>query len=984
MTHLCTVASTRVDALIDLAGRLHPLAVHFPIALLLLAAAAECFAHLRRKPPTQVGRVCLLVGAAGSLLSVGTGLLNAQTAGPITGLTETHRNLGFIATGLALIACIPLLSLRSDRISRGTTIWRVLLILVAIGAGITGHWGGSVSRGEGYLEDAIRAVLKPRQPSPKPTGNADSATPAAPTSTDSSQAAPDPDSDTASAGTVVPPPNVRYPADGKIDFIAHVKPILATQCWQCHGETKRKGGLRLDSLTASIKGGKHGTSLIPGNADESALYFRLFDDGVEQQMPLDLPPLSDEHMRILKDWIDQGAVWPESEQRTGGVEEKHWAFVSPTAPKLPAVSDESWVRNDIDRFVMARLDEEDLFPSFEADKATLLRRVSLDLTGLPPSIADLDAFLADPAPDAYERAVDRLLASPAYGERAARTWLDLARYADSRGYEKDHTWSMWPYRDWVVNAFNADMPFDQFTIEQLAGDLLPQATTAQLVATGFHRNSMINEEGGTDAEEARVNTVIDRTNTTATVWLGSTMACAQCHDHKYDPISQSEYFSFYAFFNTAEAELKPRTNSDGENEIVGRVLSFDRPDRTLIEQRIARVDARMAGAPTDTAAQLAATRAALVESLAKQATTQVMQEATPRRETHILERGSFLTPGAVVHASGPAALPPIPPTTDGSEPTRLNLARWLVSKENPLTARVQANRIWAQLFGRGIVETEEDFGTRGSLPSHPQLLDYLATQFMDHGWSMKRLHRLIVTSATYRQSAVISPDLLERDPTNTLLARGPRFRLDAEAIRDSALAVSGLLCSDMGGPSVFPPQPPGIWGHAYNGEQWTPSTGDDRYRRAVYTFIKRATPYTTSVTFDGPSRQVTCTRRPRTNTALQALNTLNDPAFMECAVALARRTLAETSDQSPDSLRLAHMFRLSLCRAPSPDELGRLLSLLTQQRAHYTTTPAAADELVNSFPPPLPTGNQPPPITLAPWAIVGNVILNLDEFLSKP
>jgi hypothetical protein len=636
-----------------------------------------------------------------------------------------------------------------------------------------------------------------------------------------------------------------------------------------------------------------------------------------------------------------------------------------------------WPKNSIDNFILARLLKEGLQPSSALDRAGLIRRVSLDLIGLPPTPEEVDAFVNDQSPDAYEKVVDRLLGSPHYGERWARPWLDLARYADTHGFEKDPRRTIWPYRDWVINALNKDIPFDQFTIEQLAGDLLPNATLEQRIATGFHRNTMINTEGGVDPEEYRVAAVVDRVNTTATVWLGTTLACAQCHTHKYDPFTQQEYYQFLAFFNSNA----DRSTSDGD------MLQLPTPEQQKALDEIAKLEAVQSKAPElkSVREQLAAAKKKLNDEVPK---TLVMKELPEPRETFIHIRGNFLNKGDKVEPGVPAVLHDLQ-IADGETPNRLTLARWLVSPENPLTARVAVNRMWAEFFEHGLVETSEDFGTRGERPTHPELLDWLATEFIREGWSMKRMHRLIVLSATYRQSSKTTPALLQRDPHNRLLARGPRMRLSAEAVRDQALAVSGLLSSKIGGPSVMPPQPEGLWNSPYSSEKWRTSSGDDKYRRGLYTFWKRTSPYPSFMSFDAPSREFCVVRRPRTNTPLQALTLLNDPVYVEAAQALARRMVQEGGDD-PAS-RVTRGFRHVLARMPAPEEVQPLVELYEGQAEHYWNDSKAADAMVVK---PAETkatdksskGAKSIPVEtadLAAWTVVANVLLNLDEAVTK-
>jgi uncharacterized membrane protein/cytochrome c553 len=959
-------------ALIERAiGRLHPVVIHFPIALLVAAAVFETVSALRRRGASPAAMGCLAMGAAGAAAAAVAGWFNAayEHAGDVSSTLLVHRWTGIgaaVAAGLALLCAVP--SMFSARALLAP--YRGLVLAAAMLVGVAGHFGGNLTYGPGYWTDPLLALAG--------VGKGE------PTSKDVPAAG---------AGLVEAPPGtvakVSFPVDGVIDFDAHVKPILEASCVSCHGAKKRRGGLRLDTLEGLLKGGNGGDAIEVGNADDSYFIERVEGQGAEQRMPLELPPLPEEQVKILRAWIDQGAKWS-AESKPGPVsvvapehdkEEVHWAYVAPADPLLPDVSDPTWCRTPLDRFVLANLEGRGMKPSPEADRETLIRRVTLDLTGLPPTIAEIDAFLSDSSADAFEKVVDRLLASPAYGERWARVWLDLARYADSRGYEKDQRWSLWPYRDWVINALNQDMPFDRFTIEQLAGDLLPDATLDQRIATGFNRCSMVNEEGGVDPEEARVAAVLDRTNTTATVWLGTTLACAQCHDHKYDPFSQKDYFRFFAFFNSTPVETHDL--GSGETRVQTPQLKLPRPDEPELTARLAAVEMLLEslgepGAERDRATK---ERDELRATLRSGPTTEVMEELAEPRKTRVFVRGSFLTPGDAVEADTPALLPPL---GEGVKRDRLALASWLVRRDNPLTARVQVNRIWSQHFGRGIVETEEDFGTRASEPSNLRLLDHLATRFVAMGWSQKALHRLIVTSATYRQSSAVSAALLEADPHNTWLARGPRFRLDAEAIRDTALAASGLLSSKMGGPSVFPNQPPGVWGHAYSSDDWVQSRGEDRHRRGIYTFIKRATPYPSFAVFDAPARQVSCTRRSRTNTPLAALTTLNDPAFFECAVALGGRAMFDAAAGGTDRSRIVYVFRLCTGRTPRDAEIERLRVFLDEQRSAFGADPAEADRMLGGFDASIAAGAATPEAKaeLAAWAMVGNVLLNLDETLN--
>jgi len=758
-----------------------------------------------------------------------------------------------------------------------------------------------------------------------------------------------------------------------VDFAHEVLPALKASCFQCHGAEKQAAGLRMDSRTFLLKGGVSGTALLPGKGKASLLVQRALGMGGKPRMPLGFAPLSPEVMAKLTLWIDQGAVWPES------VNAKHWAYVRPVLPKTPTAKNKTWVRSPIDAFVLARLEKEGLTPSPEASKETLLRRVSLDLTGLPPSPKEIDAFVADKSPEAYPKVVDRLLASPQYGERWARLWLDLARYADTNGYEKDGRRSIWPFRDWVIDAFNRDMPFDEFTVEQIAGDMLPNATPAQKIASGFHRNTMLNEEGGVDQGEQRWLTMVDRVSTTAQVWLGTTLQCAQCHNHKYDPFTMKEYYQFFAFFDhCTEPGLKAVTPIQ---EAQKKTLQTEMEALTT-----ERANLQSAGRPP---ADRVETLDKQIADMKKQmdaiqpADTLMFQEnndnAVPTTYMHI--KGGYLAKDEQVQAAVPAVLNPMP---TGQPVNRLGLAHWLVDTANPLTARVAVNRIWEQLFGRGLVETTEDFGTQGQKPTHPELLDWLAVRFespsdasnpANCGWSQKRLLRQIVLSATYRQASKVSPALQERDPTNRLLARGPRFRMEAEMLRDSALTCGGLLSLKVGGPSVFPFQPEGIWVMPYNGDQWKLSDGDDHYRRGLYTFWRRTSPYPSFLSFDASSREYCTVRRTRTTTPLQALTTLNDPAFFDAARGLARRMKTEGGATMTD--RLVFGFRTCVARRPKSDEMKRLTALYTKELIRYQANAKAALSIAGG------KTAQPDTAEIAAWTIVANVLLNLDEALTK-
>ncbi|QEH38826.1 Planctomycete cytochrome C [Aquisphaera giovannonii] len=761
-----------------------------------------------------------------------------------------------------------------------------------------------------------------------------------------------------------------------VDYNRDVRPILSRSCFACHGsdEAKRAKGLRLDLREAAVKPpkGDGDAAIVPGDPDASELVARIVEEDDTLRMPPRKagPRLSAAEVDILKRWIAGGAEYSE-----------HWALIPPKALPLPKVEQSGWPRNGIDAWILARLEAEGLRPAPEADPCTLLRRASLDLRGLPPSPAELDLFLADKQPGAYERAVDRFLDDAAYGEKWARMWLDLARYADSAGYGSDPLRTIWRYRDWVIDAFNRNLPYDRFTVEQIAGDLLPGATLEQRMATAFHRNTMTNTEGGTDDEEFRVAAVKDRVDTTMQVWMGLTMGCAKCHTHKYDPLTQEEYYKFYAIFDQTADNDQP-----DESPAIPAPTPESLAAAKAFEARLAPVKDRLAKAEAAKAPE--AERKAIRDELARlekerpEAPTLPVMVELPRekrRVTKLLQKGNFLDPGQVVEPGLPKALHQLSRAHEGPV-NRLDLARWLVDPRNPLTGRVAVNRYWAQLFGAGLVATEEDFGTQGELPSHPELLDWLAVRYRELGWDTKAMLRLIVTSSTYRQSSRVSPDLLARDPKNRLLARAPRIRLEAEMVRDQALALSGLLERKVGGPSVFPPQPDGLWQAAFNGQRtWATSQGTDKYRRALYTFWRRTVPYPSMAAFDAPSREICAIKRVRTNTPLQAFVTLNDPVYVEAAQALARRVVREGGSGLEDRVRYA--LRLCLARPAWEEQVEPLMALYRSERARFDRDAAAAVELATAPLGPLPPGMEP--ADLAAWTTLANVLLNLDGVLTR-
>ncbi|MBI1914975.1 MAG: PSD1 domain-containing protein [Planctomycetes bacterium] len=823
-----------------------------------------------------------------------------------------------------------------------------------------------------------------------------------------------------------------------IDYTRDIKPILAKNCVTCHGAVKQRSGLRLDTAKAAFEGGNSGPVVVAGKSAASRIIHAVTGTHDAPKMPPKGPRLNATQIALLKRWIDEGARAPAGETvQTTTPKSKHWSFQPIKRLASPAVKDEPWVRNPIDRFILARLEKEHLHPSPEADRATLIRRVSLDLTGLPPTPAEVDVFINDPRPDAYEHLVDRLLGSPHYGERWGRHWLDLARYADSHGFTIDGARTIWPYRDWVLDALNRDLPFDQFVIEQLAGDLLPKGTREQRVATGFHRNTLFNQEGGIDQEQFRNEFVVDRVSTTGNVFFGLTIGCAQCHDHKYDPIAQREFYQLFAFFNSCDEptiDLPTPEQEKTRKEVLARVNELDRqrkvldttsaaglvkwekglrlsdrdhlaPDiqrildlapnsrdkkqaETLREvYRTSDMARHIAGAldtstPFGRVAQLQAFqfRQSVDKQIAKLKnrippipTTLVLSERATPRPTNIHLGGDFTRKGAPVVPAVPAILHPM---NDVKKPNRLDLAKWIVDPKNPLTARVTVNRFWQRYFGLGLVETENDFGTQGTPPTHPELLDWLSDEFVARKWSMKAMHRLIVTSATYRQSSRHRPELANADPRNRLLARQNRLRLDAEIVRDNALAASGLLTAKIGGASVYPPQPEGVYAFTQIDKAWKPDTGPDRYRRGLYTYFWRSAPHPGLMAFDAPEANTTCTRRNRSNTPLQALTLLNDEAFVEFARGLALRGLKECPD---DALRLRHLFRLCLAREPSAREQQRLEQFLARQVAALEKAPAG--EVARLVPPVLPKNVKPR--CAAAWTMLARVLLNLDEFITR-
>lgn len=766
-----------------------------------------------------------------------------------------------------------------------------------------------------------------------------------------------------------------------VDYIRDVRPILANNCFKCHGpdEDARKADLRLDTLEGALtdRGGYRAIDREEPAASELLARITTADNSERMPPPESGLSLTGDQIAILQKWVEQGAPV-----------EQHWALRPIRRPAVPVV-DSSWPRNDIDAFILARISAKKLAPSPPAAPYTLIRRVYLDVLGLPPTPAEVEAFVGDQSSDAYQKMVDRALANPHYGERWGRHWLDQARYADTNGYSVDAQRTMWPYRDWVIRSLNDDLPFDRFTIEQLAGDLLPNPSREQLIATGFHRNTLINEEGGTDDEQFRVESVIDRVNTTGIVWLGVTIGCAQCHTHKFDPISHHDYYRMFAFFNNCEdANTRPPTLSIAKPEEQEKldeldkqvdaansaIAEYDRQHKTLTVSGSG--GPSTSNADTDEQrAKLAAELARLQEEKKQYAATipqaMILKERTAPRESHVLIRGDFLRKGERVFPDTPAMLPKLP--ASAALRTRLDLARWLVDRQNPLTARVTVNRVWARYFGHGLVETENDFGVQGTPPTHPELLDWLADNFMEQGWSLKQLHRLILNSATYRQASTIRPELAEGDPLNKLLARQSRLRVDAEIVRDLGLAVSGLLSDTVGGPSVYPPQPGDVFAFTQVRRPWPTSTGSDRYRRGIYTFFMRSAPYPMLTTFDTPVFNVACTFRQRSNTPLQSLAMANDETIIEMSRALGQRAF---QNGTSDPERIGFAFRLCFARAAEPFELEQLGKYVAEQRHGFTAAQEDARKLAGDSP-------IKPIEDAAAWTALARVLLNLDEFITR-
>jgi len=736
----------------------------------------------------------------------------------------------------------------------------------------------------------------------------------------------------------------------KISYNFDIRPILSDKCFSCHGPdgNKREAGLRLDneeSAYQALKENPGSHALVPGKPKLSEVFQRISSKDTMLLMP---PPssnlkLSSHEIKLIEKWIEQGAKY-----------ETHWSIIQPKKSPLPEPEDPDWVKNEIDYFISSKLGQRGLSPNPEAEKEYLLKRVSLDLTGLPPGLDLMDAFLADNSPSAYEKVVDHLLKSEAYGEKMALHWLDVARYADSHGYQSDSYRSQWPWRDWVIHSFNKNLAYDKFITMQLAGDLIPNATKEQILATGFNRNHKITEEAGVIDEEYRVSYVIDRTNTFSKALIGVTMECAQCHDHKYDPFSQKDYFQLYSFFNNIEEKGQEYGTGGPPNYAKAPMIEITDQEVNKILKFINKQDTSK-----------------LIVS--------VMGERDTLRKTFILERGAYDAPGAEVKAGTPESILSFDPKYPKN---RLGLAQWLFDKRNPLTSRVFVNQIWQEVFGRGIVKTSGDFGMQGELPSHPELLDWLAVDFMNNGWNMKRLVKQILMSATYRQSAVISPDKLKADPENVFLSRAPRYRIKAELIRDLVLSSSGLLVKTIGGPSVKPYQPEGLWESATTGHgilrNYKQDHGPDLYRRGMYTFIKRTVPPPVMWVFDASNRDQCEVTRLKTNTPLQALIMMNDPTVLEASRVLAARLEGQSMDIKEKVIRA---FRLIVCRRPNEKEIEVLSSYYISQLNKFKKQQNRAESLLSIGEYPLATNLDKS--SVAAWMQVISALYNLEETITK-
>lgn len=740
------------------------------------------------------------------------------------------------------------------------------------------------------------------------------------------------------------------PGSETISYNFQVRPILSDKCYACHGPdaNKREADLRLDIREEAYKAlkenpGSH--AIVPGKPNLSEVFLRVSSTDTSYRMPPasgNLPALTKEEVAIIKKWIEEGAKY-----------EPHWAFVPPQKAGLPKIKNKTWPKNEIDHFILNKMEEHGLSPNEEADKEKLLRRIALDITGLPPTPGMIDSFIQSTDPDIYEKTIDALLQNPAYGERMAIPWLDVARYADSHGYQDDNYRSQWPWRDWVIHAFNNNMPYDEFVSWQLAGDLIPDATKEQILATGFNRNHKITEEGGVIDEEYRVEYVVDRTNTLGTALLGMTIECSKCHDHKYDPISQKEYFELSAFFNSI--------NEVGLESSVGGHETFAKNPRMDITQEDLKGVLNFITSSDTIGLQVS-----------------VMKDMDTARKTYVLTRGEYDQHAEEVQPATPHAIMAFSPELSKN---RLGLSKWLFDEKNPLPARVFVNRIWQEIFGRGIVKSSNDFGMQGDLPTHPKLLDWLAVDFREHGWDIKRLVKQIYMSATYRQSSVITPEKLKADPQNIYLSYAPRIRMNAEMVRDMVLASSGLLRPIIGGPSVKPYQPPGLWELATSGRgllsTYKQDHGDKLYRRGMYTFIKRTVPPPSMIIFDASNRDQCEVKRSRTNTPLQALIMMNDPTILEASVALADRLVQK---QDKPEAAVTDAFLRIINRRPAKQEQDILLEYLHEQQDYFKANPATIDQVIKVGE--YKIKSTPAPEVAALVRMV-QVIYNMDEAITK-
>ncbi len=763
---------------------------------------------------------------------------------------------------------------------------------------------------------------------------------------------------------VLPAPGRAGDTRVRVDFNRQVRPILSESCYQCHGpdQNKRKADLRLDLREGIFRSADDTTIVVPGKPDESELVARISADDPESRMP---PPkhgdrLKPEQVELIKRWVAEGAEW-----------KGHWAYLPPARPHAPSSKTDRPPAGVIDDFVHAGLLANGLEASPPAEERTLIRRLSFDLIGLPPAPGEVAQFENDKTGYAYERLVDRLLASPHFGERMAIFWLDLVRFADTTGYHGDNHVDISLFRDYVIRSFNANKPFDRFTVEQLAGDLVESPTDETRIASGYNRLLLTTQEGGAQAKEYMAKYSADRVRNVSTVWLGSTMGCCECHDHKYDPFKTREFYSLAAFF----ADIKETVI--GVQEPTEFPSAEQAREKQGLAQEIAPLKAIKKPSEADRR-KLGELEKRLAE-LRKRIPTTLVSSSVEPRVMRVLPRGNWLNEtGEVVQPGVPAALPGLASKTDRA--TRLDLARWLVSRQNPLPARVMVNRLWKLFFGQGLVTTMDDFGSQGAPASHPELLDWLACEFTESGWDVKAMIRRMVTSETYRQSSSVSEESRLRDPGNRWLARQGRFRLDAELVRDNALSLSGLLCEKIGGPSVKPYQPPGYWVFLnFPKRDWTADQGKDRYRRGLYTYWQRMFLHPSLLAFDASTREECVVERPRSNTPLQALVLLNDPTYIEAARALAARMIQEGGTEAKG--RIERGFQLALSRAPRGQELHVLSTLLEHHYDQYRADPAAAGALVGTGVAPNPPGIDP--VELAAWTSVARVLLNLQETSSR-